>query len=72
MFLSEQLSMVIGDTFLLTFQEQPGDVFDPVRERIRKGKGRIRGAGIDYLAYALLDMVVDNYIMIIEKMGEQI
>ena len=71
-FLSEQLSMVIGDTFLLTFQEQPGDVFDPVRERIRKGKGRIRGAGIDYLAYALLDTVVDNYIMIIERMGEQI
>jgi magnesium transporter len=72
MIVNEQLSMVLGDTFLLTFQEQPGDVFEPVRERIRNQKGRIRGAGIDYLAYALLDTVVDNYIYIIEKMGEKI
>lgn len=70
--LSEQLSMVIGRRFILTFQEQPGDVFDPVRERIRKGKGRIRGHGTDYLAYALLDTIVDNYIFIIERIGEQI
>ncbi|MGD2270247.1 MAG: magnesium/cobalt transporter CorA [Desulfobacterales bacterium] len=70
--IAEQLSLVLGDTFLLTFQEQPGDVFEPVRERIRKQKGRIRGAGIDYLAYALLDTVVDNYIFIIERLGEQI
>lgn len=56
----EQLSMVLGQTFLLTFQEQPGDTFEPVRERIRRQKGRVRGAGIDYLAYALLDTVVDN------------
>lgn len=69
---AEQLSMVLGNTFLLTFQEQPGDVFEPVRERIRKQKGRIRVAGIDYLAYALLDTVVDNYIYIIERLGEQI
>ena len=72
MIISEQLSLVLGSTFLLTFQEQPGDVFEPVRERIRKQKGRIRGAGIDYLAYALLDTVVDNYIFIIERMGEKI
>ena len=72
MIISEQLSMVLGDPFLLTFQEQPGDVFEPVRERIRKQKGRIRASGIDYLAYALLDTVVDNYIFIIEKLGEQI
>jgi magnesium transporter len=69
---AEQLSMVLGSTYLLTFQEQPGDVFEPVRERIRKQKGRIRGTGIDYLAYALLDTVVDNYISIIERLGEQI
>lgn len=69
---SEQLSMVLGKNFLLTFQEQPGDVFEPVRERIRKQKGRIRKVGIDYLAYALLDTVVDNYLYIIERMGEQI
>ena len=72
MIVNEQLSMVLGDTFLLTFQEQPGDVFEPVRERIRNQKGRIRGSGIDYLAYALLDTVVDNYIFIIEKLGEKI
>jgi magnesium transporter len=72
MIISEQLSLVLGDTFLPTFQEQPGDVFEPVRERIRKQKGRIRGAGIDYLAYALLDCVVDNYIFIVERLGEQI
>lgn len=69
---SEQLSMVLGKTFLLTFQERPGDVFGPVRDRIRKQKGRIRGVGIDYLAYALLDCVIDNYISIVERMGEQI
>jgi magnesium transporter len=69
---SEQLSMILGKNFLLTFQEQPGDVFEPVRERIRKQKGRIRKVGIDYLAYALLDTVVDNYIFIIERLGEQI
>ena len=72
MIVNEQLSMVLGDTFLMTFQEQSGDVFEPVRERIRNQKGRIRGAGIDYLAYALLDTVVDNYIFIIEKLGEKI
>jgi magnesium transporter len=70
--LSEQLSLVLADKFLLTFQEQPGDVFDPVRERIRNQKGRVRGAGVDYLAYALLDTVIDNYIFTIEKLGEQI
>ncbi len=70
--IAEQLSLVIGKTFLLTFQEQPGDVFEPVRERIRKHKGRIRATSIDYLAYALIDTVVDNYIYIIERFGEKI
>ncbi len=69
---NEQLSMILGDKFLLTFQERPGDVFDPVRERLKKQKSRIRGAGTDYLAYALIDAVADNYIHIIERMGEQI
>ena len=70
--LSEQLSLVLGKTFLLTFQERPGDVFDPVRERIRKHRPRIRQSGADYLAYALLDTVVDNYIHLIERLGERI
>lgn len=69
---SEQLSMIIGRTFLITFQEQVGDVFEPVRDRIRKQKGRIRAAGIDYLAYALLDTIVDNYIYLISRFGEKI
>lgn len=69
---SEQLSIVMGDSFVLTFQEQPGDTFNPVRERIRKQRGRIRKSGSDYLAYALLDTVVDNYIASIERLGEEI
>ena len=72
MIVSEQLSLVLGETFLLTFQEQPGDVFEPVRDRIRKQKARIRASGIDYLAYALMDCVVENYVFIIERLGEQI
>ena len=70
--IAEQLSLILGPNYLLTFQEQKGDVFEPVRERIRKMKGRIRGAGPDYLAYALMDVVVDNYISIIERLGDQI
>lgn len=69
---SEQLSMVLGKSFLITFQERPGDVFEPIRDRIRKQKGRIRKVGIDYLAYALLDIIVENYIIIIERLGERI
>ncbi|MBU0465566.1 MAG: magnesium/cobalt transporter CorA [Proteobacteria bacterium] len=72
MIINEQLSIILGENFLLTFQEQPGDVFEPVRERIRKQKSRIRGSGTDYLAYALIDTVVDNYIYIIELIGEKI
>ena len=69
---SEQLSMVMGQNFLITFQERPGDVFESVRKRIRNKLGRIRNHGIDYLAYALLDSVIDNYMIIIERIGEQI
>jgi len=69
---SEQLSIVMGDSFVLTFQEQPGDTFNPVRERIRKQRGRVRKTGSDYLAYALLDTVVDNYIASIERLGEEV
>ncbi|MFH1155237.1 MAG: magnesium/cobalt transporter CorA [Pseudomonadota bacterium] len=69
---AEQLSMIVGETVVLTFQEQPGDVFDPVRERIRKEGSRIRGEATDYLAHALLDTVVDNYIYTISRIGETI
>ncbi|MCF7807800.1 MAG: magnesium/cobalt transporter CorA [Candidatus Marinimicrobia bacterium] len=69
---AEQVSMVFGKNFILTFQEQRGDVFEPVRNRIRRQKGRIRVSGVDYLAYALMDVIVDNYNYIIERMGEMI
>jgi magnesium transporter len=72
MIVNEQLSIILGEHFLLTFQEQPGDVFEPVRERIRRQKSRLRGSGPDYLAYALMDTVVDNYIYTIERLGEKI
>jgi magnesium transporter len=67
----EHISMVIGHNFLISFQEDIGDVFDPVRERIRKD-GRIRKFGPDYLAYALIDGIVDNYFSVLEKLEEQI
>jgi magnesium transporter len=69
---TEQVSLVFGRNFVLSFQEQPGGIFGPVRERIRKGKGRIRKMGPDYLAYALIDTVVDGYFVVLERMGEQI
>lgn len=69
---AEQVSLILGSNFVISFQEREGDVFDPVRERIRKSKGRIRRSGSDYLAYALLDAVVDNYFLILENVGEKI
>jgi magnesium transporter len=69
---AEQISIILGRNFVFTFQEKQGDVFDPVRERIRKAKGRIRKMGPDYLAYALIDAIVDNYFVILEKFGEQV
>ncbi|MBP8023512.1 MAG: magnesium/cobalt transporter CorA [Paludibacter sp.] len=68
----ENLSLILTQGCLLSFQEQKGDVFNPVRERIRKHKNKIRTSGVDYLAFALLDVVVDNYIYIIGLLGEKI
>lgn len=69
----EQISLILGKNFVISFQEGlEGDVFDPVRERIRTSKGRIRKEGADYLAYSLLDTIVDNYFLILEKLGEKI
>ncbi len=69
---SEQVSLFLGSNFVLTFQEKEGDVFTPIRDRIRNGKGRIRKMGSDYLAYSLLDAIVDNYFAILEKIGEKV
>lgn len=68
----EQLSIVLGSGWLLTFQERPGDVLDPVRKRIEQSRGRIRTAGADYLAYALVDAVVDHYFLVLEHFEETI
>ena len=67
---SEQLSIVLGENVVITFQERPGDMFDPIRDRIRKGKGRVRKSGADYLAYLLLDTIVDSCFMILEQFGD--
>jgi magnesium transporter len=69
---SEQVSIILGKNFVISFQEVPGDVFDPIRDRLRNGKGRIRKMGADFLAYSLVDMVVDNYFVILENFGERI
>ncbi len=69
---SEQVSLIVGRGFVISFQEAEGDVFDPVRDRIRKAKGKIRRKGADYLAYALIDAVVDNYFLILEDVGEDL
>lgn len=69
---AEQFSFILGPNFVISFQERVGDVFNPIRERIRNAKGRIRKMGADYLAYALMDAVVDNYFAILERLGEEI
>ena len=72
-FTSEQLSIILGPGHIFTFQEGlQGDVFDAVRERIRNGKGKIRGMGADYLTYALIDAIVDSYFSVLEDLGERI
>lgn len=67
----EQVSLIVGDNYVLSFQEQQGDVFDRVRKRLRTGR-RIRQMGVDYLAYALIDAIVDNYFLILETLGDAI
>ena len=69
---ADQVSFILGPHYLISFQETEGDVFNFVRERIRKAKGRIRRSGCDYLAYALIDAIVDHYFLVLEKMGEKI
>jgi magnesium transporter len=69
---TEQVSLILGKNFVISFQETEGDVFDPIRDRVRKKKGRIRKMGSDYLAYALIDAIIDNYFLILENIGEKI
>lgn len=69
---TEQVSLVLGANYVISFQEQPGDVLDPIRERIRQKLGRVRKSGADYLLYTLLDVIVDHYFVIVEELGERI
>jgi magnesium transporter len=68
----EQVSLVFGRNFVLSFQENGTDVFTPVRDRLRGGKGRLRQSGADYLFYALVDAIVDQYFAVVEVLGEKI
>ena len=68
----EQVSIVVGHKFVLSFQESIGDVFEPIRDRLRNSKGRIRKMDSDYLAYALLDAIVDGYFSVLETIGDTI
>ena len=70
--ISEQVSMILGKDFLLSFQESSGSVFNQVRDRIRTSKGRLRRSGADYLAYCLLDTIIDSYFVVLEEFGERI
>ena len=71
-FSAEQVSIVLARDLVISFQEQPGDVFENVRNRLKQGKGRVRKAGADYLAYALLDAIVDFYFEIFEQIGQRL
>lgn len=68
----EHVSLILGENFVITFLEDRGDVFDPVRNRLRAARGQIRGLGADYLLYALIDAVVDQYFEVLEELGEDI
>jgi magnesium transporter len=69
---SQEISLVLGPHYVLSFYEGEGDLFAPIRERLLTAKGRIRKMGADYLAYTIIDLVVDNYFVELEKFGDQI
>jgi magnesium transporter len=69
---SEQVSLILGGNFVLSFQEKESPLFDPIRDRLRHNKGRIRKLGADYLIHAILDAIIDHYFVVLEKLGEQV
>lgn len=69
---TEQISLVLGPNYLISFQEKDSGIFAKIRDQIRNGKGRIVRSGADYLAYTLLDTIVDNYFIVLERLGERI
>ncbi len=68
----EQISFVLGTNYLISFQEKAGDLFDPFRERIRLDQGRVRKKKSDYLLYRLIDIIIDNYYVVLDNIGNQI
>jgi magnesium transporter len=69
---SEQVSIIFGKNFVLSFQESAGDLFDPIRVRARSPTSRLRSSGCDYITYTLLDLLVDRYFVVLERIGDQI
>lgn len=69
---AEHVSLILGPTYVISFLEDEGDVFDSVRNRIRKALGRVRTLGADYLAFCLMDAVVDHYFLAVEQIGDEI
>lgn len=69
---TEQISIILGEDFLITFQERASDLFEPIRKRLQNSQGRMRKMGIDYLAYALMDTIVDGYFSVLETLDEKI
>ncbi len=69
---AEQLSLLLGPTWVISFQEKVGDIFEPLRNRIRTGRGRLRKMGADFLAYTILDTIVDHYFPVLEYLGDRI
>jgi magnesium transporter len=70
--INEQVSMIVGKNYVVSFQEIEGDVFTPIRNRLRNSSGQIRKRGADYLAYTLIDTIIDNYFVVLERIGEKI
>jgi magnesium transporter len=68
----EQMAFLLADRVVVSFQERPGDAFDPVRERLRQGKGRIRAEGADFLLYSLCDSVLDAFFPTLERLGDAV
>jgi len=67
----DQVSIILGPNFIISFKEKEVDVFNPLRDRLRTAKGRVRKQGADYLAYSMIDAIVDHYFVIMEKLGER-
>ncbi|NVM37022.1 MAG: magnesium/cobalt transporter CorA [Candidatus Lokiarchaeota archaeon] len=68
----EQISLILGENYVISFQERDTNLFNPIYERIQVPKGRVRLMGADYLFYVLIDIIIDNYFIVLEKVGEDI